>query len=92
MKEIKVGDKIDSDHQPVEVIIRKKKKRETRREGKVLEYNKDKKGEEGFRDKLRNVEKCEEEIKTERKEMEKRIQIALKTKIKKERKENRKRE
>lgn len=38
VKEVRVGDKIDLDHQPVEVIIREReKKKETRRKGKFLE-------------------------------------------------------
>lgn len=74
----------------MKVIIRKReKKRNKEREKSFRVWVK--KGGEGFRDKLRNVERCEGEIETGRKEMEKKIQIALKTKIKKRRKENRKR-
>lgn len=62
----------------------REKKRDKKREKSFGIWGK--KGREGFRDKLRNVERCGGEIKTEGKEMEERIKIALKTKIKKGRK------
>lgn len=80
VEEMRVGDRIDSDHQPVEVTMRGRggEREKQRRTKKFWRGVWDKEGREEFRDKLGNVEKCGEEIETGRKEMEERKRIALK--------------
>lgn len=66
---MRVEDKINSAHQPVEVIIKGKKEKEKSNEGKKRFWRRiwGKKRKEQLRDKLGNVENRREEIKIRRK-------------------------
>lgn len=74
VKKIRMGDKIDSDHQPVEVTMRKRG-RDREKQGRKERPWKgiwDKEGREKFRKKLEAEKRCEEKMETGRREMEKR--------------------
>lgn len=75
VKVIKVRNKIDSDHLPVQITINGREREKEKQGGREQFWREmwDRKGKEQFSDELGNVARCGDEIETGRREMEENI-------------------